>query len=897
MSSPTLPNIGQLMSEGLRGTTTANFTNFLTDRKVLIVSDIEGYTSIGLKNKLKKFVSLKEEQNGERYIPSGEKKTEYKRNEKLNIIDVFNKTNRTHTTLKDLEILLKTGLIYNGDLSDYTTIAKIEISEKTKERFCYLELLKFFQDNKDNVRATIGNRDMNKLNVYHLLQFENFYNNRWWKKDSEIKFKSGDHKAIIDIARNLHKRSKDPNNEIPWLVKDLTNFFPYWNSGNPAIQNWRGWKSVKKDGKPSYLSLHDRFLAIFGADPSAGFMSAPNTLYGIPIELGLIKEAMELNKLEKEPKLNESDRMKKEELQNFFSAIVFTVYARILDPSLASEPKWMYDGCLYKYLKENVVVGYAENEKNLYLFSHGGVYSSFTQNLPEQLRNLTFRVIEPDFYPNKTEIITEIQKPPPQQQQGGQIDNTAAFDDFNWTIHSYIDTFYSYFQGPPLKEGTVKFINISLDKTPIPEAAILTAMSTYFMNNKILNKRFKLSEQNNVTQTFKDVDMQLRSPIQSGYPYISRDEKPLFTTSTPTKQIVNIFGHQPTGYGYTFGTSINGNKIVCSDFSNTFSKSDEIRALDSYNLALYLDFNKDRFILDGIVMIDSNVLYDYGDGDKDGRILDNSHLLSENDKFRQFIKAIPQINPIDGSKKISVTKNSGHETDVSQNEIGLYFQNQEIYVNDDGDESKDFFPAYDPEMGFQKIYHGIGTVIIPYMGNPSVKGNNTDFDPLKRDRTKLKLKYQNVKVYTIKKNDKISDYRKTLKLVPINTRLDKTKIENLNAAIALKNPRFAETVEELERKQEEERILAQAKVNAGERGTAVPGTVLPGLSDPQPQVLQLQGNGNEEGFGFGNEVNGRGFAGGSRKLRTKKKPVRKTKKHSNKLNKGHKKSRRSVRKH
>ena len=35
--------------------------------------------------------------------------------------------------------------------------------------------------------------------------------------------------------------------------------------------------------------------AIFGPDPAVGFMSAQNTLYGIPIELGLKDKVIELN--------------------------------------------------------------------------------------------------------------------------------------------------------------------------------------------------------------------------------------------------------------------------------------------------------------------------------------------------------------------------------------------------------------------------------------------------------------------------------------------------------------------------------------------------------------------------------------------------------------------------
>ncbi len=629
-----------------------NFTNFLNGRKALLLGDTEGYLSISLKEKLINHIhSIKNNAN---------------------------------------ELKKKNCIVFNGDISDYTNRAELLKDDfEKRDRFFFLEFVKMINDYPDNIVSTIGNRDLNKLTVFHLIQYKTL--EKWWKSEDKKGTTIG-YKELMDMAGKLEQldQLEGTDNKIPWLVKDMTNFFPYWNSVIPenattSIKSWVGWKSSGS----KHLSLYERYLAIFGTDPSIGFMSAMNTLKGLMIEIGGeegLQDVTKLIELEKQENRYYLEDTTLSYLLNKYAAFVFIVYARILDPELSEESnkRWMYDGCLYKYLTSNPLIGYATNEeyKKIYLFSHGGIHSSFkgTGTLDDLLYIYG--------YIYKNEIIKEKEI----LQSGGNIkeinDKMSNIAQFNTKKNMYIEDFYNFFNSSKKKN------NIDISLFPTDSGFLLTALSCPIGKNKTLLAR----------PTFKDIH--LESPIMSGFTEILKDGKPIFPTinqktnnnpgsnknaesykgfannenfgfnnnniqslqKTPKYQIYNILGHSPTGFGYNFVRGKADQQIViCTDFSNSFLKDDKEYAennFDNNNLVLYLEFSKNEFVLDGGIFVR-----------KKNTIMLQGWLSNED---------LPNTIPIVFyNYKVNESKiNNFDSSDIYEGSAKIYTkQNQVIYVN------------------------------------------------------------------------------------------------------------------------------------------------------------------------------------------------------------------------
>ena len=261
--------------------------------------------------------------------------TEFIKGKKVKIISDFE--GKIASNLYQQEIFLITNnkrdlerFIYCGDIADYT--GNLNISDP--ERYKFLKFIKFINDNHTKFAYVLGNRDTNKFKILQLILFKE-QKNKWWRGSSTNPLTNIN---ILDISDTLLSEDKPV-----WLVEDLTSFYPYWNSSSSVLNQWKGWQSAKRK-----LTLYERFLAIFGLDPKDGTMSAQNTIVCIALELGL---------LDKEVNIYVSKLNKNEEDKDFIksanrlAALVFTVYARILDPELSGVyKKWDYDGSLYEYL-------------------------------------------------------------------------------------------------------------------------------------------------------------------------------------------------------------------------------------------------------------------------------------------------------------------------------------------------------------------------------------------------------------------------------------------------------------------------------------------------------------------------------------------------------------------
>lgn len=475
--------------------------------------------------------------------------TEFIKGKKVKIISDFE--GKISSNLYQQEIFLITNnkrdlerFIYCGDIADYT--GQLNISDP--ERYKFLKFIKFINDNHTKFAYVLGNRDTNKLKLLQLILFKE-QTNKWWRGSSTDPLTNIN---ILDISDTLLSQDKPD-----WLVEDLTSFYPYWNSSSTVLKEWKGWKSTK-----TKLSLYERFLAIFGVDPKDGTMSAQNTIVCIALELGLLREEVNIY-------VNQLNKTQQDQYffnaANKLAALVFTVYARILDPELSdAKKKWDYDGSLYEYLINGNIVSYAfdkTNESNstkLYLFSHGGVHSNFNKDLIKTipLRENYWKAVDEKM----TEMILS--------QKGGQIDMINNLDLFNNTIKEAMKECFKEFTTGYTDNNTISN-NLKFTMT------IGTGCGSFYNDD--------LKKQGSNHKSIEKCD-NLNTPVLPGYDLIMEDSTNLFTQPKPL-EIFNIFGHSPTGFGYTFSISKNNSKIICTDFSNSFSNSN------------FTDFNQNTFIL------------------------------------------------------------------------------------------------------------------------------------------------------------------------------------------------------------------------------------------------------------------------------------------------------------
>ncbi len=478
-----------------------NFTEKLRDKNVMIFSDSEGYIPTGIIEKI-----------------------------------------TSHLEKKDDNVV-----VFNGDGADYTS----RMLDTTKpDRFFFLKLLKMVNDNP-NFLATLGNRDLNKMILWQLVQRKD--EPKWWKSEDE---------STIDIPKILEIAKKLYDNPPEWLVENLESFFPYWSATNEDIKTWKGWGS-RKDPRKYPFSLYDRYLAVFGRDPAIGSMSAENNIQGLFAELGITDD--QLKNVNADFTVNNVTKVGT--YINFGAALVFTVYARILDNALAANPKWEYDGCLFKFLTTNPLVGYATTSSTVYLFSHSGVHSSFNTSLIETMAQ------KYDDFGNKlfSGSVTQIMdKANGRVKIGGSIVSVENISDFNSKVIKYIKDYYADIEKEPQN-----------------------------IQNKFLKVLNGLACPIGKHAAFKDKDFHLQSPIMAGMQAMLQDREKLFTGEI--RAIVNIFGHSALGAGNLFAKT-KTQTLVCTDFANTFINASAMNPKDKYDantLTLHLDMKDGQFKLDG----------------------------------------------------------------------------------------------------------------------------------------------------------------------------------------------------------------------------------------------------------------------------------------------------------
>ena len=475
--------------------------------------------------------------------------------------------------------------IYCGDIADYTTMTTIEIDDP--DRYKFIKFITFINNNPSKFAYVFGNRDLCKIKVLQLVVFKD-QENKWWRGTKPKDVLNGqnyslNNEDILEISKLLLKENKPD-----WLFEDLTFFYPFSGNPNPSINEWKGWISAERK-----LTLYERYLAIFGTSPKDGFMSAANTIIGIALELGLLRNEIEVYMQE----INLPVETTKSE--NFFNAanklaaLVFTVYARILDPELSKKKKWNFDGSLYEYFTNGNIVLYAfdNNDKKdstkLYLFSHGGVHSNFKKDLMSTIgeNTLFWKAVDEKMKDiilskKKTKALNISQTP----QTGGQIDSVDDLDYFNKMVKTYINLSFD------------EFIKGYEDNTKVSHNLQLVSSLAGFSGT--------FSEDDLKKEVFQGKDIKYwsieNSTVLSGYYEIMKDEGKIFRTEN-SLEIYNIMGHRPIGHGYGFSISPNGSKIICTDFSNSFS-SLPLTDFNRNTFTLFLQNN--TFSLEGQIFFD-----------------------------------------------------------------------------------------------------------------------------------------------------------------------------------------------------------------------------------------------------------------------------------------------------
>jgi len=505
-------------------------------------------------------------------------------------IKIFSDYEGTTTTqqLENVKNIFKSSgdyevkCMYLGDLFDNANFAdkKIEEGKSTcieTKNYCALQMLQLFVNNPNKCKYVVGNRDINKIKLYPLLQFSD--GSKWWD----------DGNTYEDIVVNLLNKVYPGNSSTPpikWLVESMDTYEPFWNKVYPNCGK-TNWKDI------NYLkigNLFDRYNKIFGQDCVAGTMSADYTIRGMPNELfgdDVEKFIADIR--------NRTERLKDRDLYNINNktnskqvstptqirsmdikkekeiraAIVFTLFMRMLDKDLipkegikgtrTSGITGSLDGYLYKYLSTAYPSFYAENtsKTNLYLFAHGGITQAFCRSG----NNNAFALLEKVDWSQLPINTTLIQKKTPFEtlstfaKSSSLIDKMTEFNKIYQHYFNSVFTFFSNFMNYKTQKPELKYTNSE-------ELLILLSLSAPAENNTYI-KSFGYTSDLSPIQPKLPIDQQLKE-------YSSKTG----TVSTYIN-IYNFCGHASAGIGgYAFKKLQDSTIYVNTDYSSSLFKKD-----------------------------------------------------------------------------------------------------------------------------------------------------------------------------------------------------------------------------------------------------------------------------------------------------------------------------------
>lgn len=507
--------------------------------------------------------------------------------------------------IQKFEEVFKTDkqIIFLGDIFDNTGACKVG-----NKNYCALKTLKYLVDYPEKSRYVVGNRDINKIKLVPLLQFES--DEKWWliKSEKETKWNKNTSRELdivnlySEIVSNLINANTQNNNI--WKVKTMKDYVPFWANLAAGKQETlqTEWFNSGKNIKPM-TTLHNRFERIFGTDTAKGTMSADNTLSGIPNEL-FSKNINIIISLIKSKLIQQTND------NEIRSAIVFTVFMRMLDQELYTEKSNTsdfslnstkdLDGYLWKYLSSSSPALYSETDKKLLLFSHGGITKEFINtdgldilsNLDQEIWRGVLNIPETTKFDN---IYT---------------DDNSISNNIIERIKSYNEKYF----------GIVKqcFANFNLQSTDInKEMMILLSISAPAENNF-----FMFNQTGYKTSNF--------SPIQPKLPANS-----ILTSQSDIDNDIKIFnfcGHASSGYSYGFKKVSDNMYFINTDFTGSLYKY-VCNKYDENYLILNIKYENNSFSL----KLDGNIVLQTKSTDKEPSfIVDGKDQTSDLNIEKQF---------------------------------------------------------------------------------------------------------------------------------------------------------------------------------------------------------------------------------------------------------------------
>lgn len=519
----------------------------------------------------------------------------------------------------------KEKCIYLGDIFDNAnfndkTFEEYYLEPELKKRkskciktqnYCALTMLKLFVDNPDKCRYVVGNRDINKLKLFPLLQFAN--GEAWWKNGNSYE----------EIIKNLLQNTK-PKSTNPFLINSMEYYIPFWKGDlkndekcstknkDKTIKDLVNWTTPKQ---LTIGTLYDRYNKIFGTDCSKGTMSADYTSMGLPNEL--FKDAEGDNTIDKMIERLQNKLISP--YMNIRPAIVFTVFMRMLDKDLWEENKGKdkkihelgaLDGYLYQYLSRAYPSFYAIKNNNLYLFAHGGISMEFLntpKNAFQILNNISWHSV---FFKDQNVYNDEVDSDGINDLMGelyqSNLGNicTTKITQFNNLYLKYLNLVFNFF-----KTNTENDIK---KHSSIPLIVLLSLSAPAETNPTIKDDKENVYKSN-------------LSPIQTRLPIEAEIKNDKYGTSKYTN-VYNFCGHASSGVGgYGFRSLSDGTICVNTDYASSLFKNNLMceeeteeteqnknQNYNSNNLMMTLKSNG-YFFISGQISIPSEVIENFDD--------------------------------------------------------------------------------------------------------------------------------------------------------------------------------------------------------------------------------------------------------------------------------------------
>lgn len=430
-----------------------------------------------------------------------------------------------HFVQKNDNIPYNGKVIVCGDLIDSTVSAE-PIAPFERISFNIRNLIKCVTD--QNILYVFGNRDLNKIKVYHLstLKHSSPQSDGYFAKFNLGTLGSDE---LLKAYENL--KSEFHSENITYQ-STMDHWYTFWAAGL-ARKGQRNWANpvIYKDNP--FLK---RFKDIFGRDNAEGTMSADNLLKTIPIELNI--------------PLN---------MDNDYKAfIVLYVFRIMLMPdSYPITPKFnilnipSLRGLLRDFYAKGSGILYANNslKKELLIFSHGGLTSKFSQqhfiNIFKQILALS----------NQLTSASDVNF-----QTGGNAHSLQSI------ITNIIQ--FNIFLKNQIEFVLSEFNPTYLDPKPSTSMLFLLIITAPFDCN-LFTTKLKPGTINNCGLILPSADL---GPIVTGIRELIR--LPLHLTDY---NLIQVFGHYSAGIGASIanvsGQQQHKSLLVNLDVTNTFSHS------------------------------------------------------------------------------------------------------------------------------------------------------------------------------------------------------------------------------------------------------------------------------------------------------------------------------------